>query len=751
MPRPVTLALLLTTLASLALVQGPPAPVAKEFKHGEHVQLEWLDPKVPEVWRDCRGCHRFDKDNLVSAPQQQCDECHGAGLAHAPGWPRDLRKFRSRTGDAFRHHTHAMLECRQCHGAISQTPGEKPTPDPGLMGVPADFDIRTGPGQCAKCHEAGRLDFAWLRFFDAEAEKAAKALGPEAYPKKLVEVFAGPTGGLNTQPLPVGGDLDHADHCGVVNGALGSLIACDVCHANIPQANARETGTDRIPLVECANCHKTDRAPARAAAAKRPLQRRLQSLGTFAHADHYGFLARGKKKGPPVCIGDAYARIEKGCDACHKSDPAAFGRPDADFPFRGGYSKDRYVDCKECHDVDGWQTGETPAEPLHASTGRSGWDRCEKCHVFGKPDMAKVRVMAEVERLAGRTFVFPANVHPDITKSGITRSEQELKGRAVVQECKECHRARVPALDTRLQKKEFRHDTHLPAAPEPKDCKECHPSASTAGKSAELAGSDRRTYTLSGCTRCHWGDPVVEERATGEEQLTAQKKTCVEFPHGPHVSAANLSCLQCHAVAADGQDIKTPGPEPRDLERDSSEICSKCHDHKAGQPGEPKYEGLFDNGALSCARCHHEATADNAAPVAVVPLPGAAATDPRYLVDQTAFAFADAQFHPLGVKCTECHKAYEKDGRLEEVKTSIRQGDRLFATLTKSRHAGGGWQPADCLRCHWKQVGKWRDAVNASTGTREEKALRLEPGSPATRAKFGNEREGYPGTDRAKG
>jgi hypothetical protein len=424
-------------VALLALVQRPQAPVAKPFKHGDHVQLEWLDPKVPEVWRDCRGCHRFDERNLVSAPQLQCPACHGPGLAPAAGWPQDLRKFRSRTGDAFRHHSHAMLECRQCHGAIGQN------------FLPDDFDIRTGAGQCAKCHEAGRLDFDSLLFFDA-AKKEAAERDKAAYQKKLVEVFAGPGGGINTQPLPVGGDFDHADHCGVQNGALGSLLACVECHANIPQASARETGTGRIPTDKCGSCHKTDRAPVRAAPAVRPQQRRQQSLGTFAHADHFEFLAPGRQKKPGVCSEEAYARIEKGCDTCHKSDARAFGRPDADFPFRGGYSKDRYVDCQECHDVAGWQTGETPAAPLHASTGRSGWARCANCHVFGKPDMAKLRVTTEVERLAGRTFVFPANVHPDITSSGITRSEQA--GRAVVQQCRECHRARVPALDTRLQK-----------------------------------------------------------------------------------------------------------------------------------------------------------------------------------------------------------------------------------------------------------------------------------------------------------
>ncbi|HEX6812511.1 MAG TPA: cytochrome c3 family protein [Planctomycetota bacterium] len=743
--RVFTLALLLAALASLAAIQRPPAPLvtaaatgaAKPFRHGEHVAQEWLDAKVPEVWRDCRGCHRFDAQNLVSSPQQQCASCHGAGLAPAPGWPADLQRFRSRTGGAFRHHTHAVLECRQCHGAIGQA---------FLLD---DFDIRTGPGQCAKCHEEGRLDsLDALRFFDTKAGDDARALGLEAYAKKLVAAFAGPTGGINTQPLPAGGDFDHGDHCGVVEAGgsvgLGSLLRCVDCHTNIPQAGARETGTGRIPTDKCGSCHRSENAPARAAAGDKKPQRRLWSLGTFAHADHYAFLAGQKQKKPGVCSDDAYAKIENGCDACHESDAKALGRPDADFPFRGGFSKNRYVDCQECHDVPGWQTGETTAAPLHASTGRSGWDRCTSCHVFGEPDMARVRVTTQVERLAGRTFVFPANVHPDITQKGITRSEQ--RGRATVQECKTCHRARVPELPSRQRKSQFRHDTHLPAAPKPEDCTACHPNAATAGRSAELAGADRRTYSLARCSDCHWGDVVGEELTAGEtrETMAAQQKACVEFPHGPHVTAAKLSCLQCHAPAAEGRAIETlPG----------ALLCNQCHDHEPGQEGEPKVEGLFDGGATSCARCHHEARAQDAARVAVVPRIGASAADPRYAVDQTTFpGFADAQFHPLGGNCTECHKANESKGRLVEVFTPVGSGDRLFATLNVSVHPPDQPQktPADCLRCHWKPVGKWQDAVNTSAGSEDDKKLRRRPGSAETRKLFGNDNEGYPGS-RARG
>ncbi len=729
-------------------VAAPPA----SFKHDQHVQRGWTDPSTLEVWRDCRGCHRFDANHVVSSPQQQCAACHGPGLAldTTRGAQQNLDFYRTRTRDAFRHHTHAMLECRQCHGGATE--------------LFADFEIRTGPGLCTKCHAPGRAKLSEFRFFagvvngePGKADELAKAMGLPgkfepptdatfaAYATKLVECFAGPTGGINTHPLKVGGEFDHGDH-------LGIGIECVDCHTNIEGATATDIGTGQIPLAKCGDCHVRDasKAPVRQAPGQKSRPRPLSSLGTFAHKDHFAF--RGGAKKPGVCTEAAYgplANVAKACETCHTYAPAVVGIPGCDFPFEKGKSKNRYLDCVGCHDVAGWKTGETERAPLHVSTGggpTGGWDRCSACHVLGQPDMAKVRPAVDLARFAARTFQFPANVHPDVTSGAPIRNDKDGKA---LSDCKDCHRAKVPALATRLAQKVFRHDTHLPENSGSPNCAECHPSTASSKTSASLAEDGKRTYGLANCAKCHVGGEVVETDVAAE----APKKSCVEFPHAAHVGNAAFGkagvlaegCLACHVPAAAGRVDTKPG----------ALLCNQCHDHKAGQPGEPKYEGLFDGGAASCARCHRGPTAGT--PGSVPPI-GAGAKDPRYETVQSAFVgFADSQFHPLGAQCTECHKANVKAGGgqnqvavIEPILLPVR--DHVFGTIGQRVHQGQTKkQPAACLRCHWKPVDGLEANVRSAEGAPDEKKFRLSPSSTETRAKFGNQWQGYPGTEAAGG
>ena len=66
------------------------------------------------------------------------------GAQFAPGWQKDLSPYATRTREAFRHHTHAVLECRECHL-------------PENVEFLTDFDIVTGAGQCARCHDAQQV------------------------------------------------------------------------------------------------------------------------------------------------------------------------------------------------------------------------------------------------------------------------------------------------------------------------------------------------------------------------------------------------------------------------------------------------------------------------------------------------------------------------------------------------------------------------------------------------------------------
>lgn len=734
--------------------QGPAKKAVKPFKHSEHVNRAWQSLAIPEVYRDCRGCHRFSEDNPHSTPQAECDSCHqGAGKLQRQfdeGWQKDLSAYATRTSPAFRHHTHGMLECRQCHH--------------DEVGLFAHMPIQTGPAFCATCHDktVTAADVQKLKWLQGVGDDAlAKAVGlpgafrqpadPAAYAKKLDAVFAGPTGGLNTTPLPAGGDFDHADH---INTGIGTEqgLACTACHTDIQTAGAREVGTGAIPTDGCKQCHISDASGAAARAsqqAKKTDPRPLWSLGTFAHGDHYGFLQAGGSREDKVSSDQAYTDIEsKDCAACHEYAPSVPGYSDRDFPFDGESSKHTYAECITCHTVEGWQTGEqkgsTDNPPLHTSNGGTGWKDCAACHELGKPDMAGLRPEVSVQRWTERTFVFEGQTHPHITTTGVTRTIAE-GGRTLQKECADCHRANVPELPTRLIEKSFTHKTHLPANATDKDCAVCHTSASAAGDSLSLAGDDFRTYTLDACAKCHWGGEVKEQL---EPKAKPEVRSVVAFPHGPHVSAGQ-ACSECHAPAADGKDIVT---------KEGALACNQCHKHEAVGGARPP-ERLLANEVASCVRCHHE-DVDGAQLASVPPAEGseAAKTDDRYLAEQTVFAgFEQSQFHPAGSDCTTCHTRKDKRGRFAPIRVPTGK-NHLLASANLGVHADvarGGFgknSPADCLRCHWKPVGKWSDALRiAKDEPAGTKVFREKPGSPETRARFGNLFAGYPGSEEADG
>ena len=730
--------------------QGPaPKPVA--FGHQNHVSERWLSPGSgdsanPETYRDCRGCHRFGPNDLHSSPQRVCAACHvGTGTLQPrfePGWNNDLSAYKTRTDPAFRHHTHGMLECRECHLP----------PSARFRG--GHFPIHTGPGQCARCHDpqvngAVVATLRWFQGLDAPGMKEQLGLrdferpadtdaARAEYAVKLNRVFAGPTGGVNTPPtqLPVGGKFDHADHIDPTGGPGG--IECGVCHATIPTAQAAQVGTGQIQIAGCKDCHIKDAAkqPAGRAPAAQNVDRPLWTLGTFAHVDHYRFLGAGAKRDDTVAGEPAHRDIaERGCKACHAYAPSVPGFSDRDFPFEpnGRY---RYRDCIACHDVAGWQTGETETAPLHHSTGGAGngWQRCGDCHVLGEPDLKKTRPQLEVQRWTARTFRFPANTHPDITTTGVQRAGA---ARAAI-DCSECHRAKVPALDSRVRRQQFRHDTHLPAQWDGAACAKCHPRANTATNAAELAVEPFRTYTLAVCTDCHWGGPVSEETADDEQPAV---RRVVAFPHGPHVQQHRQGCQQCHALGEDGRDVTT---KPTALD------CSACHDHVDNGPDDSNYEGLFDGRAASCGKCHRGEVAG--ARVATAPVPNAVRTSA-----QSQFAgFADAQYHPDQQACTACHRRIEAPagdpaGRWRTIAVPVAT-DHLRAVHPGKVHTGAPFPdvPA-CLRCHWTAVDGMADGARNAAGTPAQRESRGAPESPKTRREFGNAFDDYPGGERARG
>jgi hypothetical protein len=756
--------------------QSPPAQQRDDrFTHGKHVARGWRGGKEPEVWRDCRGCHDYTPERLVSAPQEHCDACHAPDGSQgriakdfAAGWDKDLSPYATRTRAAFRHHTHLMLECRECHA-----------PPAGVRGAAGDYDIVTGPGQCARCHERAAVaadDFAQVRamkwFQGAQDPATATKLGTPAftppdgaqvpeYAERLVAVFGGPAGALNVPPtvLPPGDPFDHGDHGG---------LACAACHAAIPAALAAGTGVGELgtSVTACKECHVDGAGAALAAAAPRPKTRPLHALGAFAHADHY-FLQPGQPRRDGVANAAAYEALAQpgngSCRHCHAQDATALGNALPDHPFTKadgtatGLGKNRYLDCAVCHDGAAWSTGETPAKPLHDSTdgaidGRAGADgggfaACAACHGASGADFHAVP-QAAVARVREQVFLFGGQTHPYIGMAGDD-------GRPQLQDCADCHRGRVPALPSRLEQRPFRHAPHLPPQPTSADCLQCHPRAVEAATSAALAGPDFRTYSLAACAACHLGAQVVEHAAKdlgGEPEALAALATraeAVAFDHRAHVGK-QIACAECHQLdAAGGRDVATLS---------GANDCSKCHDHDLGRGMDTKgAEIVFGKAVASCARCHPAAptAADRRADVPPRRGTPAAATDVRHAATLAGFGgFAAPQFHPTDRRCVECHTAdLQPDPKWPGLR--VTRADHLFGKST-SPHTGQGaiYEPQACLRCHWSPLydaeTKYRDAV-PSAGDPARNALRRTPGSAAARQLLGNERQGFPGRPDADG
>ena len=135
-----------------------------------------------------------------------------------------------------------------------------------------------------------------------------------------------------------------------------------------------------------------------------------------------------------------------------------------------------------------------------------------------------------------------------------------------------------------------------------------------------------------------------------------------------------------------------------------------------------------------------------------------ALVDRRYRATQTVFAgFQQSQFHPAGGTCTDCHIRQNSRGKFAPIvvptgKSHIEAARGPGVHADVARGGFGKNAPADCLRCHWKSVGKWQDTVRLAAdepaGSRE---FRQAPDSPKTRARFGNLFRGYPGSKDADG
>jgi hypothetical protein len=712
-----------------ALLAASAAPLPQEpargiaFSHRQHVPAVWFDgEREPETQRDCRGCHRFEPSGGASSPQQLCAACHynlqqeRAVLAPLPepAFAADLSPYRTRTSAAFRHAEHAALACRECH-APEGVPG-------GGVREQDHLPIRTGPTECARCHDA-EVDQRSIDGYQLVAGASLRYRTPAA----LQEAFAkGLNGGRLDTDRAAGqpARFQHRDHA--TPELLASGQTCLACHQDLVDAAAGEQGLKKFTLQGCGKCHRDEGGAALAVAPGGNERRPSFAVGTFGHSDHLAAPAGARVEGVRE---QAHQAIQRdGCVHCHRfaARPETAAQPARDFAFAalvaeggvvpsaGGAQRaagaQSYAGCGACHEGPRWRT----QEGLHG-----GWQRCTSCHVFGG-DLSAMKTERPSDcpaRARPRAFAFQSQAHPHVSAAGNRLLAQS--GGAKREDCRDCHVAGVESLPSRIGERAFRHDTHLPAPPTSADCKRCHPQAAAAAATSPAAlavaggrePAPPRTWSPDACAQCHFGDPVVEvETRTVEDPVP-------RFAHADHVGRAQspLPCTDCHALAGDGVDVETL---PDAL------ACAKCHDH--GDYAERT--GRVSRAELaSCGTCHRSGvprTRDSEP----------AADDALHTAVHATFGgFAAGQHHPAGRRCDDCHV-------VEPRGPSVPLADHVASRQQGSAHADPSnprrpFYEGTCIGCHWRRPKPTWSAYPAKAN----------PEDPLVRSQVGGDLEAFPG------
>ncbi len=642
----------------LALV-APMRVEVKVFEHKNHVPSAWYRGSVvrdgveanPEMLRDCRGCHVYEKGKPPVDPQKKCGTCHDRvkeptsklAIIAAPPFGQDLSALRDAGSAVFEHGDHLRLQCRECH-LLPQGGLEDPLP------------IVAGATSCESCHSDQQKNRVYQQVVAVPGAIDRSSLSN-----------AGFAAVLNKHPQMQPGQLGkfrHQDH--LLNPkamvTLAALLAekgeCMACHAKVKDVAGRAIGAERFTVKACATCHVNAAGKAVAFALEK-VAGASRAAGTFRHADH----VRAAKK-PTVCSDDARKRVdERGCGACHGLTQGADGLDAWSMTLPDGAEASSYEGCVACHTPKEWQTS------YHGGT----WDKCVGCHAFGGASLKETRPMSEVTRRDAMSVDIVVQAHPYITGD-------ELAGDAA-KDCAACHKASVKALPSRIQRKVFNHKTHLPPQPTPADCKKCHPAVATSTSADTLAAAvaaaandapSDRTYTLSACSECHRGAVLTVRE--GDEPT---KRAVPRFAHKDHVDKKRgngdlMACATCHQTGDGGVTFSIP----------DTKSCAECHGHDDKRRADTKNIGGTD--VTSCALCHGES----------VPAAGGTVADAKL----TLRGADTAQFHgPAEAKCDRCHVAPEKPWQLiDHVKAEVLIG--LLHKDGADRQDG-----ANCYGCHWNR------------------------------------------------
>jgi hypothetical protein len=711
------------TLASRLEAQSPigagtPLPAGYvAFDHTHHVPQEWLQsrgPGVEEFWRDCRGCHQYDRPEAERVPLHElCVRCHFHNPRRVLFRPQETPPLRS----LFDHADHLKTDCKECHWADADGSTTR-TKVRGVDVAPASFEVpKVDMAYCFGCHD------------------------PASQPAKLTpEQHASFIAGLNAKLAArhAGGSaparFSHLDH--LAEAALESKdpSKCVACHVDIAGADARNLHEKQFSVANCnESCHT-------AKFEVETYEKPSVTKATFLH--RYHLRDRALEADPELA--------RERCFRCHEFADRTESVPDhmttksffKDAVNSGGKGPSS---CTSCHYHESWGV-----------EGHGQVAKCAGCHELADEfvDVAKLagnRPLVDVKRPRVSGFVAAGQKHPIITTAGAAGdvSRSAAADRAIAEDCKSCHLTGLEELPSRVASRPFRHDSHLSANPKPEDCEVCHAGVKLSSTPADikihsLASGVALSYDPRACGTCHLGREL-------EPSLEGETRRVFEFSHLDHLKRnppgldRRASCLDCHSLPTGAE--PRPGGEAADFVGDALPPrianCTQCHNH--GEFAE--YTGNVRKADLdACQRCH------------TIGVPGKTR---EVKVERLRIArMSGPQVHETGRACRDCHQVPSGPKGVRPAVDSIfaltfgeneRPSQHVAAALDQipdaawrscrscapggAKNHQGSWRferETHCIDCHWFVV-------------KRANALENEPYSSWTatrrRAQFGDVQE----------
>jgi len=385
----------------------------ESFRHSSHVPGFGTDELDASVCADCHGSLDGQGESAILTPptfdvsgrdgSKACEECH-RGLefrvdAREPG--------ESRTAGAFRHGTHASVDCGRCHVA-------SPTPT-----AAAEFALFGGTedlyGECRSCHESSGPG--------AEPPAHPASHGADAVGTCVECHDAAPGRAIGSPGFVARPRI-------ATSAAVRAYEVSDFSHAH-----AVDEGDD------CATCHRAGHAVDGAFEPR-----------AFVHAEHFA-LDGAEDQTCTVCHGDLDAAVEgapaatfprdlgaEDCGQCHRGgsvreEVSGVGETRSVLRFR--HDQHASASCVDCHRIDG------PTIALHG-----GVADCTGCHSHGDPGRTPARDGLDRAEVGTCTACHAEGLPGGDGRFAIERlsvtvedaSGFEHPPRDTQQDCTECHR-----------------------------------------------------------------------------------------------------------------------------------------------------------------------------------------------------------------------------------------------------------------------------------------------------------------------